>query len=272
MAEFSTGGGSASGAQSSVSTTTGTPYDFPSGQDPVWDAFLARYRLGTTSAEEKAKLERAQQEIAHREALDQLAQRGLVGRRNLDTNLLARGVFNAGEATTRRDELGTTLAQARTSADNTFTGRMNRIDAERLAALQGLDADREVQVAAARERQAQKARDEEAARLALSNAGTSAAAASGGGGSAPAPTAPAQSAYVGEPSSNESGRGYSTAGTGQGDDLLSAITRPNATQNHIAASNNAASNESGRGYSSAPRRAAPAPRRPSPLRPYQGPR
>ena len=227
-----------------------TPYDLAPQTDPIWDAFLAQYGWQQQQAKANAGLKRTTEDQRYAKALDDLVQRGLTSNTNLSTNLLSRGVFDSGEAQTRRDELANTLAKARTDADTTYAQNQARIAADERSALDSLDFSREREVAASRERLAEKQRQADAAALAtLTNAGTSpetfTSVASGGGASAPTWTPPA-TRETNTRASNESGLGYSTAGRGSMG-LLDQITTPKATPPPKPT----ASNTSGRGYSTA---------------------
>ena len=67
---------------------------------------------------QRSRKARAQDD--YNQALRQLEQQGLAGRRDTDTSLLSRGVYNSGEAVRRRDDLTKALTQGREQADVTY--------------------------------------------------------------------------------------------------------------------------------------------------------
>ena len=247
-----------------------TAYDLAPQTDPIWDAWLAQdsYRRDRAKANAALRSQQADQDYA--DALTKLAQQSNTANQNLSTNLLARGVYTSGEAGTRRDELLNTLAQARVAADNAYVSNKGRIAADQQSALDTLDFEREREIAASRERLAEKARRDAAAATAatLVNAATTpeqfSTITSTPAATLPRSTAtwsPAPTREANFRASNDSGLGYSTAGRGSMAGL-DAITSPPPPKKPKA------SNESGAGYSTASAR----PPKPSPLKPYQGPR
>lgn len=127
-------------------------YDIATNTDPLWDAYLAEYGGRQAQARADSDVRRGKAKLDYDQALRDLEQKGLVGRRNLDTNLLARGVYRSGESGRRRDELTTGLRQARDDTDVAYANTMGTIDADLQRALDELDYGREQQIAASRTR------------------------------------------------------------------------------------------------------------------------
>lgn len=129
-----------------------TGYDPGTNVDPQWDAYRAGYDYRRTQAQADTKLRKERAKLGYDDALSALEQRGLTGRRNLDTNMLARGVYRSGETGRRRDELGKALTLAREEQDRSYANQVGDIDADQQRALTELDLDRESQIAASRAR------------------------------------------------------------------------------------------------------------------------
>ena len=196
----------------------GTRYDLPNMSDDLeYIAYLQQDKYARDQADADTALRKTRAQDDYNQALRQLEQQGLAGRRDTDTSLLSRGVYNSGEAVRRRDDLAKALTQGREQADVTYSQNQGDIDADRQRALTQLDMQREREIAASKARiaAAQKAGREADPRFNGSGAGGSAT----GGGTTTTATAPRtytlpQSPML--PSSNESGVGYSTAGARTG--------------------------------------------------------
>jgi hypothetical protein len=171
-------------------------YEIDPTRDPEFAAFVAQYDYNRKKAVSDSELRRKKADDDYRTALDLLEQSGLTGRQNLDTSMLARGVFNSGETLTRRDELGKGLTQAKTRADSEYGNAVGTIDADREGALAGLGFDREREIVASKARiaAAQRMGRENDPRF---NGGSGGAGARSTSPAAPPPASPPASSYVG---------------------------------------------------------------------------
>lgn len=129
------------------------------GEDPLWDLFFTQSASKRANADSTSKLAHTQADTSYNIALGDLAQRGLVGARNIDNNALARGVFASGERGVHQGELNSTLGRARTNTDLSYTNRLGAIDTTRQNVFDTLDSQASYERAAAGERFAQKERD-----------------------------------------------------------------------------------------------------------------
>lgn len=133
----------------------GTPgsdwYDTPE-NDPEYVAWLEQYEYnkGKTNSDSDLRLGTAKAD--YEEALAELDRQGTSGARNIDVNMLQRGVLNSGETGMRRDELGAAIKLGRGKADTTLASVNGDIESDRLDALTQLDFDRENQIVASRAR------------------------------------------------------------------------------------------------------------------------
>jgi hypothetical protein len=155
----------------------GTPgsdwYDNPE-NDPEYLAWLEQYNYNYENTNKDSKLRQDTANADYAEALAELDRQSATGGRNIDLNLLERGVLNSGEFTTDHGELVDAMTLARGKADTTLASTTGDIESDRLRALQQLDFDREQQIVASR------ARIAAAEQLALDQAGSG----GGGGGTA----------------------------------------------------------------------------------------
>jgi hypothetical protein len=151
-----------------------TNYNIAVGEDPLWDAYLAQYNYEKTKINEDSGLGRTQANTAYTNALQQIADEAVSGRRSIDTNALARGIFQSGEVDRRRGDMDTKISTAKTGADTTYSDTLNGLISNQTNALSGLDLTREQQIAASRQRiQDRKTKlDEAAANSAVTNAAT----------------------------------------------------------------------------------------------------
>ncbi len=155
-------------------------WSLPAGEDPLWDAYLAEYGYKTSRAREDSAVRRTRSDENYREALKELETSGVVGGRNINTNMLSRGVFGSGEQINRRTELAQSLTRARDTTNRTYSDTVGGIDRDLADELTGYDIERERQVADARMRKTEKER--EAAEEALGLSGSSGGGSGGGGG------------------------------------------------------------------------------------------
>jgi hypothetical protein len=130
-----------------------TRYTLPSmGMDPEYIAYLAQYDNNVVQANADSELRRRRAQDDYTEALRVLEQQGLTGARDVDTSMLARGMFNSGETMRRQQELGQRIAQGRDQADVSLANARGTIDADQQKALTALTLERESQIVASKAR------------------------------------------------------------------------------------------------------------------------
>lgn len=162
--------------------------------DPEYQAYLSQFTFGSEQANADAELRRTQARIAYEQALEDMQQQGLTSKRDMDTSLLGRGVYQSGERGVRDRDLQTALGQGRARADQSFAGQVGGIDSDLQRALGQFGAERERQIVMSRARISQSQRD--GALDAGLYGGTGGGAGGGGGNSSTtqqqaAPTGPA---------------------------------------------------------------------------------
>ena len=155
-----------------------SPYPYAVGKDPEFDAFQAKHDYSKFNAQADADQRRRKAQEDYTAALKSLEQQGTYGRRNLDTSMLARGVFKSGETNRRRGELESTLLQGRAAADTGLANTLGEVSADMQRAMTGLDLDWEQAYSAA------------LARVKAGAGGGAGGGGSGGGGPKSAPIAP----------------------------------------------------------------------------------
>jgi hypothetical protein len=168
-----------------------TPYPYATGKDPQFDAFKAKHAFSAYDAQLTADRRRRQAQEDYDAAIRSLDQQGKVGKTNLDTNMLSRGVFKSGETNRRHAELDASLLQGRAAADTGLANMLGQVSQDLQRAMIGNGLEWEQAVAAA-----------------LARAGSGGGAGGGGGGSKPAatttitrpkPRAAIPAPYVGSP-------------------------------------------------------------------------
>lgn len=127
-----------------------TAYPYPVGANPQFDAFKAKYDYNVTNLNADADQRRKKADEDYQAALSSLNTQGVYGRRNLDTNLISRGVFHSGEANRKRAELEGTLLQGRSSADLSRANALGSVSADLQRAMNGLSIDWEQAIAGLR--------------------------------------------------------------------------------------------------------------------------
>lgn len=124
------------------------------GADPAYAAWLAQAELQGQDAISQAKLRRAQLDEAYRQALTDLDRQGVMGRRSIQNNMLARGVFQSGETDRRQQEYDTQIAQAQGRAKQTLADQVGSVDESQRSALASLSTQAANQVSQAMMRDA----------------------------------------------------------------------------------------------------------------------
>lgn len=118
-----------------------TAYTQPKGKDPEFDAFQAKYDYTKSNLTADADMRRKKADEDYQAALASLEQQGTYSRRNLDTNMLSRGVFRSGETNRRRGELEASLLQGRSAADTSKANVLGQVSSDLQRAMTGLDLD-----------------------------------------------------------------------------------------------------------------------------------
>lgn len=118
-----------------------TAYTQPKGKDPEFDAFQAKYDYTRSNLTADADMRRKKADEDYQAALASLEQQGTYSRRNLDTNMMSRGIFRSGETNRRRGELESTLLQGRSAADTSKANMDGQVSSDLQRAMTGLDLD-----------------------------------------------------------------------------------------------------------------------------------
>lgn len=108
------------------------------GSDPAYAAWLAQADLQSNDAVSQAKLRRAQANDAYTQALADLNTNATTGRRNLQTNVLERGMFHSGEYDRRQQEMDSAVDQAKKKAYGALTNQIGTIDETQTNAINNL--------------------------------------------------------------------------------------------------------------------------------------
>lgn len=157
-----------------------TQYPYATGKDPVYDAWKAGADYRRKVAQDDVTLAQTQAEDDYKKALASLDEQSASGTKNINTSMLARGVFNSGETGVRQADLQAAVLQGRNNAATTRANLLGRASSDLQRAITQIDLEGEQQVAAAMDRQ----------RTSGSGSGSS----SGSNGNSTAPAAPASAA------------------------------------------------------------------------------
>ena len=138
------------------------------GTDPAYQQWLAGAQLSAEDAMSQARLKRAQLAEQERQALFNLDKQAVNGRRTIQNNMLARGIFQSGETGRRQQEYDTTIQQGRTNADTAYQQALGGVDQTQQSALANLGMTGATQVSQAmlRDALAQYTEQQRAASLA----------------------------------------------------------------------------------------------------------
>ena len=101
------------------------------------------------NAKSTAKLRKAQYEESYRQALQDLDKQSTFGRRNLQTSLLQRGVFQSGEADRRKQEFDAGITQAQQRALGSLTSNEGSLQDQERTTLANLSSQGATQVSQA---------------------------------------------------------------------------------------------------------------------------
>ena len=120
-----------------------------SGGDPGFAAWLSGANVQAANAKSSAKLRKAQYEESYRQALQDLDKQSTFGRRNLQTSLLQRGVFQSGEADRRKQEFDAGITQAQQRALGSLTSNEGSLQDQQRTTLANLSSEGATQVSQA---------------------------------------------------------------------------------------------------------------------------
>lgn len=164
--------------------TLGYPYQ--PGVDPQYDAWLAQYNNDRTVDQSDAKLRQQQADQAYQDQLHGIGTSADTSRKNLQNNMLQRGVLRSGETAVRGADLEAGVLQQQTTANTGLATQSSTISSDLQKAIAALDTQNLGQINDAISRQTAKA-------VALAAAATPApqAAAPAPAAEAAAPAAPA---------------------------------------------------------------------------------
>ena len=119
------------------------------GSDPGFAAWLSGANVQAANAKSTAKLRKAQYEESYRQALQDLDKQSTFGRRNLQTSLLQRGVFQSGEADRRKQEFDAGITQAQQRALGSLTSNEGSLQDQERTTLANLSSQGATQVSQA---------------------------------------------------------------------------------------------------------------------------
>lgn len=126
------------GADPTIDPNLGFTHPAYQGTDPAYAAWLAQADLQSNNAISDAKLRRAQAQQAYQQALEDLSTQSVGGRRNIQTNMLQRGLFQSGEFGRRQGEFDSQIDQGRQRALGAETDQIGSIDQAQKAAIANL--------------------------------------------------------------------------------------------------------------------------------------
>jgi hypothetical protein len=122
------------------------------GVDPLFDAYLARYSQGRAGATRSAGQRKTAALTARDQALREIESAGAAGREQINTAMLQRGMFRAGETTERQAQFAADLANRRRSAESGYSTQIGGINAWLANELARLEAERTGQAAESQKR------------------------------------------------------------------------------------------------------------------------
>lgn len=98
------------------------------GSDPAYVAWLAQADLSAGDAASAAKLRKAQAQTAYEQALQDIQNQAVSGRRNIQTSMLQRGMFGSGETKRRGMEFDSSVDVSRQRALAAETDQIGQAD------------------------------------------------------------------------------------------------------------------------------------------------
>lgn len=124
-------------------------YPYAVGKDPTYDAWKAQQDYARQQAWYDAALAQRQATDQYQQALAQLEQQATTGKRNINTSMLARGVFASGETNRRQAGLQADVLRGREQAETTKANQFGQISQELQATINQMDAENQAQISAA---------------------------------------------------------------------------------------------------------------------------
>lgn len=144
-----------------------TAYPYAAGADSEYDSWLSQYDYGKNEAQQQNTLRVGRTNEDYKSAYTSLEKQGAEQKKNVDTSMLGRGMFQSGERTVKQGEVDTNVTTAKGMADQAYQRQLADASGDLQRALATLDLTNEQQVGAAVGRKG--ARDAEAARQAESD-------------------------------------------------------------------------------------------------------
>lgn len=110
--------------------TTDAPWTHPdyAGTDSAYAAWLAQADVQSGNTISDAKRRRAQAEEQFRQAMQDLNTQSVNGRRTIQNNMLARGMFGSGEFGRRRQEFDSAIDTGKSRAQGAEANQLGQID------------------------------------------------------------------------------------------------------------------------------------------------